>query len=573
MDYLGVNTGGHDSSVCHLQVENKKIREVNIYLSERITKVKHQGLFPYHALKQLKREHINLLTTIRPDHIATNSFKFHPYALEESWGSQHKDLVELHGYEKASMLFNPGLSFITHHLCHAYSSLYQCPFDKALVVVSDGTGNQTQNFPADHIERNLLSKDPESFEYLSLYLLSDGKLIPLEKFFMKYSSTASDKIQVSPGLGVLFETAGRLIFDDWTTAGKVMGLSAYGEAQKINEPVSYFQNQVSKPLTHYKNKKDFDSQPEDDFKLKADLAASVQEYFEETMIDLLKKYRGLHPDIHNLVLVGGCALNCLLNARIIKENLYHNVFVPPFPNDEGVALGAALALASLQGEFEFTKTDYSQLTAALGSKEHDTFKNQDKVEEYFAKYYVSKPDNLAEIIAKKIHDGEIIAWLQGRSEVGPRALGHRSILARPDFPNMKQILNDTVKYREAFRPYGATVLQENVSLYFDVEKDYQSPFMTFCPQVRASWKDKLESVTHVDGTCRIQTLMREQNPLYYDLIKKFEEISGFAVVLNTSLNIMGQPILESIEDALKFFESSSIKTMVYGDFVITKVQT
>ncbi len=573
MDYLGVNTGGHDSSVCHLQLNDKKISAVNIYLSERITKVKHQGLFPYHAIRQLSRENSGVLDLISPEHVATNSFKFHPYALEESWGEHHRNLVELNGFQKASMLFNHDLTFITHHLCHAYSALFQCPFESALVVVSDGTGNQVQNFPTSHAEKNLLGSDPEAYEYMSLYLLQDGKLKPLEKFFMKYSSTASEKILVSSGLGVVFETAGRLIFDDWTTAGKVMGLSAYGQAEDIQEPVSYLQDKVSKPLVHYKNKKEFDAQPEADFKLKADLSASVQKFFEESMMEMLKKYRAQFPELVNLVLVGGCALNCLLNARIIKEKVYENVFVPPFPNDEGVALGAAIALASQQNEFKFSKTEYGNLTAALGSKGHDTKKNQERVRDLFSAHEISKPQNLVDLIAGKIYRGEIVAWLQGRSEVGPRALGHRSILARPDFPNMKQILNDKVKYREAFRPYGATVAQENVSDYFDVDKDYRSPFMTFCPQVRSSWKDKLASVTHVDGTCRIQTLMREQNPLYYDLLKSFEQLSGYAVILNTSLNIMGQPILESIEDAAKFFETSSIQTMVYGDYVITKARS
>jgi carbamoyltransferase len=173
--------------------------------------------------------------------------------------------------------------------------------------------------------------------------------------------------------------------------------------------------------------------------------------------------------------------------------------------------------------------------------------------------------------SKLLKQGNVVAWFQGRSEPGPRALGNRSILALPSINGMKSHLNNKIKFRESFRPYGCSLLQEDVSKYFNVDTTFHSPFMGFALPVLSKWHDVFQEVMHIDGTTRLQTVTRGQNERYYDLLKHLKEESGHGVVLNTSLNIMGCPILETAQDAFIFFKNSEIEYLVIGNYLIKKV--
>jgi carbamoyltransferase len=569
-DYLGLNTGGHDSSVAYLKVEGGNVAEVVIHLSERALKIKHQGGFPFRALEALKKWLGKTWDEIPYDNIAINSYGKHPRILEDELSIHERVIIESRGLTKVTYQSNENLSFVTHHLAHAFSSLFQCPYKKALIIVSDGAGNKARDFDQDHSEVKLGQVDPDLIEHLTVYEMEDGKLTPILKKYMFCSPTSDLVIQSSAGLGKIFEETSKKIFGSWTQVGKVMGLSAYGKPEKISNPDDLIQILASQTFLKVEDKASFDNQPSDEFSKKANLASTVQTYFEDQMVELLKTLKSNYPAHENLILVGGCALNCLLNSRIIRDQIYSNVFIPPFPNDEGISIGAAIALAYDRNDLKFKPIRFQEMTACLGPVDFSTQRNQHRVSEIFKAYKVHCPENLPSFVAQILEQGEIIAWMQGRSEVGPRSLGARSLLVRPDLKGVKKLLNETVKFRENFRPYGATIIHDRVQDFYEVPEGFESPFMTFSPLMRREYATQLSGIVHQDGTSRIQTLHSDQNPAFYSLLKEFEALTGLPILLNTSLNIMGQPILETIEDALLFFQSSPIKNLVYGDFVVMK---
>jgi carbamoyltransferase len=196
--------------------------------------------------------------------------------------------------------------------------------------------------------------------------------------------------------------------------------------------------------------------------------------------------------------------------------------------------------------------------------------SETQIEKEFSSYIVTKPANLIDETANLLHDGHIIAWIQGRSECGPRALGNRSILASPLKSDLKNFLNQHIKFREEFRPYGCTVTWERAHEFFATEKGFENPFMSFAVGVREECREKLRDVSHVDGTSRMQTLHPHQNEKFHSLLTKMGELSGLPVLLNTSLNVMNEPIVETLDDAKRFFEQSKVEVMVFGDHLIKK---
>jgi carbamoyltransferase len=207
-------------------------------------------------------------------------------------------------------------------------------------------------------------------------------------------------------------------------------------------------------------------------------------------------------------------------------------------------------------------------TSFLGPK--SSVPTEEKIRNVFSQYKLSVESEIHKKVASEIADGKIVAWFQGRSECGPRSLGHRSILARPDRTDLKNYLNSHIKFRENFRPYGCTCIWEKAHEIFNVPAGFENPFMSFAVPVNEKWKQKLQHVTHVDGTSRMQTLHESQEPLFYKLLLEVEKLTGLPLVLNTSLNIMGEPILETIEDAERFFKDSAVDGLCIGNVWITK---
>jgi carbamoyltransferase len=285
-----------------------------------------------------------------------------------------------------------------------------------------------------------------------------------------------------------------------------------------------------------------------------DIAATSQRAFEECFLEFAKPFIDEYSNLP-ICVAGGCGLNILLNTRI-KQQFNKDVFVGPNPNDCGIAAGALLHYIKPQKQVTLTYSGLPLLD--LDSLAH--YIN----EKYFFKSSFFNIENFT----TDLNDGKIIGVARGRSEHGPRALGNRSILCNPTIPNMKDTLNQKVKHREWYRPFAPVVRLEDVSKYFEWEGDSQ--WMSFCPKVREEWKEKLVAITHIDGTARIQTVTKEQNEWLYNILTEFEKKSGVGVLLNTSFNVAGKPILSTLKDAFKIFEESQMDCLLIEEHYFKK---
>jgi len=351
-----------------------------------------------------------------------------------------------------------------------------------------------------------------------------------------------------------------------------MGLAAYGKAnhefETAEELMAYI---ASKRLPQLSGKRAYDSLSATDFSERANIAAEVQATFEKLLRGYLTELSRKFPQTQNLILVGGCALNCTFNGKLSTEKIFRSLFIPSFPNDEGIAFGAAVALAVAKGKVKFRERQIDQLTAFYSAQSNDTQRIREDVQKTFPTCELIPISKDAKKIASLLSKNEVIAWVHGRAEVGPRALGARSILMHPGRPNGKVLLNNQVKHRENFRPYGGVFLQPDITDYFSVNEDFHSPFMNVSLPVNPDKRALLESIVHVDGTCRLQTLTRTQQPFLYQVMEEFKKMTGLSCLLNTSLNVMGQPILENAAQAQEFLDyCPEIKYLVYGDFLIAR---
>jgi carbamoyltransferase len=300
------------------------------------------------------------------------------------------------------------------------------------------------------------------------------------------------------------------------------------------------------------------------------IAASVQQKLEEDYDSVLAIVRKKFPDYENLILTGGCALNCTNNARLYYQNQFKKIYIPPFPGDESISFGLAHYLKYKDNPSTWKKVSREEQAAYLGSKVGAGFDAEIEKEFSVEGFDLKKSLDVFSEAAELLEGNRIIAWFQGRSESGPRALGNRSILARPDSVGLKDHLNKNVKFRESFRPYGCSVLHSKAHHYFEVEEGFDNPFMSFAIKVKDEYKDKLKEVSHIDQTSRMQTVRVGQNEKFYRLIETFGDKTGLYCLLNTSLNVMDEPILETVADAKRFMEKSPIQYLVIGDYVVTK---
>ncbi len=351
--------------------------------------------------------------------------------------------------------------------------------------------------------------------------------------------------------------------------GKTMGLASYGKSI-VNYNNSNFNNlsfstkysdiiKELQTLQILSNKRYKDYIKEN----RADIAKTVQNYIENAIISIIKNYLELYP-CKNLCLSGGLFLNCLTNHKIIENCNLENIFILPASGDDGQALGSAY-YAYLQ---QFGKTKFSINLPYLGlSYSDDEILQSIKVKNL---KYVKYDNNqlLASKIANYIKNNKIIAFVRGRSEFGPRALCHRSILANPTNPNMKDILNNRVKHREEFRPFAPTVSFEDQFKYFNLK--VFSEYMLFATTVKETFRNDLCAITHVDNTARIQAISKEKDPFLHLILKEIEKLTGYPILLNTSFNVAGQPIVESPLDALNTFLCTDIDLLVLENYIVFK---
>ncbi len=422
-----------------------------------------------------------------------------------------------------------------HQEGHAYNSFYQSPFDEAHVLSFDGGGDDG-NYNYYKIDRKngltLLNKDGrsnigEKYAYLGYHCDSiKQEQLPLQ---------------------------GMLVYP-----GKLMGLVGYGQVVEEykdairNYYVGHHWNSEMR-LDNYKKLQDALKLPVGDYKLNGqiekDIVATSQFVFEEVFDKSL--YENISDKESNLVLTGGCAMNILNNTRVAKTR---PTFVSPNPDDRGLSLG--FMLGHLKPEEPFDST-------YIGPEPFD--------KETLSKYvhqYNAKPLRLRHLADELFLNHKIIGVVRGTMEHGARALGNRSILCHPSAPNMKDTLNAKVKNREYYRPFAPVVRLEDVNKYFEWEGETR--WMSFCPRVRTAWRDRLKAITHVDGTARVQTVTREQNEWLYDLLTVIAYHYEVGVLLNTSFNIAGKPILNTYRDAIWMLENTQMDGVFLEDFYFSK---
>lgn len=440
---------------------------------------------------------------------------------------EHKTIVH---YEKLI----PAKNYIDswHHLSHAACGFYQTNFKEALIISFDGGGNDGY-FNIYH------AKNRKTITLLKKYNLDLG--FP----YMSFGEYLAD-IRKESTLSI-----GNLVY-----SGKIMGLCSYGKLNQIWLPhfENYYRQQPngSNYKTLLENLGDkidltFDTKNRFTGQTAWDISMTSQVAFENVFMDIAQPYIEQFNHLP-LILVGGCALNILLNTKLKKE-LNQPVFIPPNPNDCGIACGMILNHIQPKKAIDITYAGIPIL---------DRYTLMSHVEERWAKKL-----NLSELV-QDLKEGNIVGVVRNNSEHGPRALGNRSIICNPTFPDMKKILNERVKNREWYRPFAPVCRQEDVSKYFDFEGE--SRWMSFCPTVKKAWRKKLTAITHVDHTARVQTVTQQQNPWLYELLTIFEKATGIGVLLNTSFNINGKPILSRYSDALEVFDHTKMDRLLLEDF-------
>ncbi len=427
---------------------------------------------------------------------------------------------------------DPGIvRFVPHHVAHAASAGLAAPQEGGDVLVLDGRGEATSHLAGHYV---------------------DGALVPLAGQRLPHS------------LGLLYEDATEhLGFLRSSDEYKVMALASYGEPRFLEELRALvlatgdggFRTARVDWSGLAKTRRADEPWTQDH----ADLAASLQTCLEEVLLDLVRWLHDRTGATH-LTMAGGVALNCVANTRVLAEGPYESVWVQPAAGDAGTALGAALHVSAVEGV-----RPQPMPGADLGRGWED---EEIRAALQTARVPFSCPQDVADVAAECLAADGVVAWFEGRSEYGPRALGHRSLLAHPGHRRNLERLND-VKGREQFRPVAPMVLLARAGEIFS-RGPLPSPYMLFVHDVDPAWRERIPAVVHVDGTARVQTVDPEREPLVARMLRRFDDRTGLPVVVNTSLNTAGRPMVDSPQDVLELFGSTPVDLLVIGPFVVRR---
>ncbi len=594
MYILGISAFYHDSAACI--IKNGEI--IAAAQEERFTRKKHDSNFPNNSIKyclkeaKIKSEDIlnvvfyekpflkfeRLLETYLA--FAPRGFKSFvkaiPVWLKDKLFQKSNLIKELQFTLGKNINWGEKLLFSEHHLSHAASAFYPSPFESAAILTLDGVGEWTTSSLA----------------------IGNGKEIKILK-----------EVHFPHSIGLLYSAFTYYLgFKVNSGEYKVMGLAPYGEPRYVDVifeklikiakdgsfqlDMSYFDYATGLTMTNKKFDKLFGGPPRiSESKLtqrEMDIAASIQKVTEEIIIRLA---RGIAKETgqQNLCLAGGVALNCVANGILLREKIFKEIWIQPAAGDAGGALGAALSIWHLhyKKERNLSINQDSMKGSYLGPNFDDSeIENELNLCGAFFKKYTE--DELIEEVASALADGKAIGWMQGRMEFGPRALGGRSIIADPRSPTMQKQLNLKVKYRESFRPFAPSILYENVGEWF--QNNSISPYMLLVTHIKEEKRNKITkeqnslfgidklnvprssvpAITHVDYSARVQTVHSETNPIYHALIKKFNEKTGCPLIVNTSFNVRGEPIVCTPTDAYKCFMGNELDVLAIGKFLLKK---
>jgi len=567
---LGINAYDHDVSACLL-----RDGEIAFAIAkERITRQKHQsGFFQEVVDYCLNAEGITLDDV---DLVVRNCYVLPVDDLEirmlsvdvpEIMDDDERRQAEKHPFFLSQ---SDKVRSVSHHLAHAHSAFAACPFEEGVVMVVDGVGS----YCADVTEPGQMTEgvNPLARESESYYRFKGASLETLKKVWLNPTrGMLSDEFYYMPGLGAVYSRVSSYIFADWNKCGEVMGLAPYGRPNGVKPflemkdgelSVTDWGREFGKPFL-VDREKNWETSPSTTHW--EDMAWRIQDDAENVLLARAKWLRET-TGARNLVMSGGVALNCVANGRIAREAGFDNVWIQPAAGDDGNAIGCAyyghLAIQKNPRSFEMKH-------AFLGRPYRDGEVDA-AVSKPLTRLQASarRSDNICAEAAKLLSEGNVFGWFQGRSEFGPRALGHRSILADPRQAEMKDKLNKRVKHRQAFRPFAPIVLAERAHEIFDGDQD--SPFMLLAKNVKPEWRDRIPAVVHIDGTARVQMVRPEHSERLYQLLKEFDALTGVPVLVNTSFNVKGEPIVETPQDALNCFLSTGIDYLAMHDLLIEK---
>jgi carbamoyltransferase len=559
MNILGISAFYHDSAACLIQDG----RIVAAASEERFTRKKHDFGFPANAIRYCLREggitaaDLNYVgfydkpfikfERILYTYLATFPRSFPSFMKAIPLWLRQK--LWIPNTIKKELEYDGPILFSEHHESHAASAFLVSPFEEAALLTVDGVG-----------------------EWATATMgVGRGTQLEIQR-----------EIRFPHSLGLLYSAFTYYLgFKVNSAEYKVMGLAPYGEPKYMKEMqqlvdiredgsfkmnMKYFAYDYGLTMTDGRFSELFGAPPRaPESKItqrEMDLAASVQKV---TEIVMLRMSNWLHKQtgLKDLCMAGGVALNCVANGKILRETPFENIFIQPAAGDAGGAVGVAtLIWHSILGNERKQAWEHAYLGPSFSTQEIRDYLDSNGV-----RYHELQRDELLDRTVRLIEEQSVIGWFQGRMEFGPRALGNRSIIADARNPENKDVVNLKIKFRESFRPFAPTVLEDKVSEWFELE--HPSPYMLLVAQVRED-RRTIPSVTHVDGSARIQTVNRQQNALYYDLIKRFEERTGCAVIINTSFNVRGEPIVCTPHDAYMCFMRTNMDYLVMDRFLMDK---
>jgi carbamoyltransferase len=569
MYILGINAYDHDVSACLL----KNGRLVAAISKERLTRVKHDSGFYSEVVDYVLAE--AGISLSRVDLVVRNTYQLDFDEMERLLAS-YDETYFLSDRERERAANHPlfdadSESVVTcsHHLAHAYSAFAVSPFERGAVMVVDGIGSYrgdvTEEVPGGE-EVHPAAREAESY-----YRFDGTEIHPVRKVFMEPGKTLlRDPFYMMPGIGAVYSRVSTYVFGHWDKCGEVMGLAPYGRAGfpplfEVLEGELRVHDWPGECRHPWRGGTASEWEASPHRREWEDLAWRVQQDTERALIE---RARWLHEETGatDLVISGGVALNCVANGRILEESPFERVFIQPAAGDDGIALGCALHghLAIRGGKREFVM-DSPACGRAYSPEEIDA-----AARSRVLRFVTSSKQGGAVIgdAADHLAAGRVLGWFTGPSEYGPRALGHRSILADPRDARMKDRLNASMKFRQAFRLFAPAVPAERAEEFF--EGSTESPFMILAKRVKPGKADAIPAVTHVDGTARVQTVRREANPRFHALLTAFGERTGVPVLLNTSFNVRGEPIVETPDDAIDCFLATGIDVLVLEDRLIEK---
>jgi len=567
MHILGFDCYGHDSAAAIVRDGEM----LGLVEEERFLKKKHVADFPKHSIqwccdiagiKPSELDHIvyywdpKLARLPRIMHL----LRYFPKSLGliKSRGDKESLMRRLPGTLKQELgLTNKTqLHFAQHHLCHAASSFLTSPFDEAAILTIDAAGEWDCTW------------------------MGVGKGLDMTRL----------KTQHFPNsLGLVYGAVTEFVgFRFASGEGKVMGLAPYGDPKRFIEifrdvikikPDGGYEVDLSYFTYHYLGRPNWFSPkfydafgpPRDEgdkgmTQHYMDITAALQLRTEEVGLHMAKWLRE-KTGLNKVCLAGGVCLNSVMNGRILLEGVFDEVIVQPAANDAGTAIGACYWLWNTVMRNKRTYVfEHAYFGPWMENADYQTAIDSLITPETKVDY--KKVDNAPALAAKMLSEGKIIAWFQDRMEMGPRALGNRSILADPRSNEIKDLLNARVKFREGFRPFAPSVLEDKTGQWFNT--NYPSPYMILVYDVLKEKRPLIPAVTHVDGTGRVQSVSKKHNPKYYSLIEEFEKITGVPIMLNTSFNIRGEPIVHRPEQAIECFLKTGMDALFLGDYVLTK---